>query len=90
MATFTDQTFTDETLHLDGNNYTGCTFTGCVLIYAGGPLEFRGNSLDGCKWLFGGPAANTLVLLSLMYRDEHLRAFTLDILNDIRQYTLKK
>ena len=45
-----------------------CSFQNCVLIYAGGPLNFNNNSLNGVKLEFVDAAARTVGLLSKFYQ----------------------
>ena len=51
------------TIQLDaGMTYVGCRFIGCALNFAGNPVAVRieGNTFEGCRWNFVGPAGNTI------------------------------
>ncbi|SDU48310.1 hypothetical protein [Stappia sp. ES.058] len=58
---------TGEDIVLDGGVFRDCRFNACRLHYDGGMLPvLTGCHFDDCSWLFGGPAANTLSILSAL------------------------
>ena len=66
MAVIRDQTLT-TTVSLDGNRYINCRFEGAELTYAGGPPpRFDQCQFDKAKFVFTGPAKNTVALLRTM------------------------
>ena len=58
MATFEDCSFKGTTVILDGNEYNKCMFKGCKIVVTRGNFSLRKSSFDGCKFEFGGEAAN--------------------------------
>jgi hypothetical protein len=61
--------FTGEDILLDGGVFRDCRFEACRLHYDGGTIPvLSGCHFADCGWLFGGPAANTLSMLSALNR----------------------
>ncbi|MFK5883029.1 MAG: hypothetical protein QM489_01665 [Candidatus Izemoplasma sp.] len=53
---------------LDNNGFTKCIFIDCQLVFSGnGPVELNNCSFTNVKWVFSGPAENTLKFLKAMY-----------------------
>lgn len=60
--------FKNDRIQLDDKKFERCTFRNCVVVYAGGPLIFSSNKLDGVTWEFEGPAGRTISLMSSFYQ----------------------
>ena len=58
MANFNECVFTNATVVLDGNEYIGCKFSHCRIVVTRGNFVLKNSSFDGCKFEFGGEAAN--------------------------------
>ena len=53
---------------LDNNSFTNCSFSNCELEFSGkGPVGMTGCEFNNVRWVFSGPAENTLNFLSAMY-----------------------
>lgn len=63
-----NQRFRNERVMLDNHHYIRCTFDDCDLVFTGtGQVGLTGNELNNCRWLFDGPAAQTLAFLKGLY-----------------------
>jgi len=64
-----DQEFVNLNISLDGGTFVGCTFQNCNLVYSGLlPATFDNCQFAACVWDFGGPAANTLAFMRMLYQ----------------------
>jgi hypothetical protein len=66
---YENKTFERETVNLDGNEFVGCHFIESRLILT----AFDGVTIDRCTitrcdWVLDGPAENTILYLSAIYR----------------------
>jgi hypothetical protein len=61
--------FSNQEVQLDELKFVNCTFVNCRMIYAGGNFHLEGCQIHSGSFVFAGPAANTLRVLALMYRD---------------------
>ena len=53
---------------LDNNEFVECEFIGCTMEYTGlGPVSLSGCTFENVKWVFSGPAQNTLQFLGAIY-----------------------
>ena len=64
MANFNECVFTNATVVLDGNEYIGCKFSHCRIVVTRGNFVLKNSSFDGCKFEFGGEAANIKELIA--------------------------
>ena len=59
--------FVNSRVILDNIEIQNCKFYRCELTYLGlGPLRFRGNHCESCRWTIGGPALATVEALRAM------------------------
>lgn len=64
----TSNSYNGGRVKLDNNSFTQCTFTDVELEYSGtGPVELNACNFNNVKWIFSGPAENTLKFLQAMY-----------------------
>lgn len=65
---YADKTYSDEQVRLDGNEYLNCKFKRVELIFSAiAPVGLIGCDFDGCRWVFNGPAQQTLEFMSAMH-----------------------
>ena len=61
------KTFTNERVTLDDNEFFNCKFNSCTLVYHGSaPPQLSDDSFHNVKFVFNGPAANTIAFLKAM------------------------
>lgn len=69
MTAFTNTTLTSR-VDLDGNTFTNVKFLGAELHYGGGvPPVFKNVSFSQTRFVFDGPAMNTVQFLRTMSTD---------------------
>ena len=60
-------TITGKTILLDFNTLESCDLVDCKLVYLGiGPVTLRSNNINGCIFVFDGPAASTVQFLNAL------------------------
>lgn len=65
---FQEQTFEDQRIDLDENEYIGCTISRCIVAYKGtGHTVLRMNKFNDPRWVFEGPAGQTIRFLRTLY-----------------------
>ncbi len=65
---FEGKKFFNSPIALDNNQFYECAFDSCVLVYRGGiPPNIAKCSFKNTFFGFSGPAANTLLLIAIMY-----------------------
>jgi len=61
--------FENSRLEVDGMVFERCKFKHCRLVFSAiDTVTFKECSFDSCDWVFDGPAENTLLYLSALYR----------------------
>jgi hypothetical protein len=61
--------FSNEDAYLDFQRFENCSFTDCkIIIHGSGPFDLENNNFVRCKFVFSGPAANTLQILTKLYQ----------------------
>jgi hypothetical protein len=70
MTRFVGKKFhASETTILEGGVFEDCTFSGGRMVYSGGDnVQLHGCKFVGGDLIFDGPARNTLLLLSELYK----------------------
>lgn len=71
MELVENRCFDGENVVLDDKEFRGCTLTGCVLEYSGRPLILSETVLQGCQYVFFGPARATVHFLQGIGLMEH-------------------
>ena len=60
--------FTRTRVPLDGQRFEDCTFDDCDIVYAAtGPVMLEGSTFNNCRYLFEGPAAETVKFMKALY-----------------------
>lgn len=78
MTEYTDQTVSGD-VTLDGGRFVNCQFSDAVLTYAGGkPPHIENCGFDRARFVFVGPAAQTLVFMRSMAPESTNMRFILD------------
>ncbi|MDQ6652280.1 MAG: hypothetical protein M3Y84_06015 [Acidobacteriota bacterium] len=67
MKIVSDHTFTNQEVQMDGTQFVRCVFKNCLLIYAGGVFTAMETDFNGSKWVFDGPAQNTINVFKALY-----------------------
>lgn len=78
------ETFGVERINVGGKRFVSCAFDGSELIVDGRPFDFESCSFKGQRFLFDGPAAQTLEILSAMYRDPPFRPLVDGVMEGIK------
>jgi hypothetical protein len=63
MERISNQTITDTTIRLDDYEFIDCEFVNCNLEYSGGFFILNGVRKVNCRYVFLGPAHNTVAFL---------------------------
>lgn len=61
------QTFINQEIHVENKQFVDCVFRGCTLVYNGGTPSFIRTGFFETRWVFDGPAQNTISLLKALY-----------------------
>lgn len=68
MITNKNNVYRNIQVKLYNNAYTNCLFEGCTMEYSGTrPVSMSGCSFNNVKWVFSGPAQNTLQFMRALY-----------------------
>lgn len=68
MVKFTNNKYQNSTVKIDNIHFIGCEFINCTLEYTGvGLVGIEGCTFDNVKWLFTGPARNTIDFMRALY-----------------------
>lgn len=61
-------TYKDMRVHMDNQQFSGCQFVNCELEYSGtGPVLMDKCHFENPKFVFTGPAQNTMQFLRTLY-----------------------
>src|SRR6266508_1854436 len=85
------RTFQGSSFDLAGMRFEDCHFIQCQFIYQGDPfVDFTNCTFKQCDWVVDGPAENTLVFLSKVYRGfgDEGRNLVESVFNSIRDGTV--
>lgn len=64
-----DEHYRRQIVYLDDTVFINCIFDDCKLIFTGrGRVSFDRCTFIFCQWVFDGPAENTLLFLSAIFR----------------------
>jgi len=87
---FEKREFRNERINLNGNEFDHCQFFGCEMVFNGvGAVGLTHNGFHECKWIFEGPAADTVGFMKALYamgaggRDLILQTFK-DVAPDLK------
>ncbi|MBP0943127.1 hypothetical protein V2K16_22885 [Pseudomonas alliivorans] len=84
-----DQSFGVEKVELGGKRFVHCRFDGTELIINGLPFSIEYCTFVGHRFTLSGPAAQTVVNLTSLYRDPPFRPAIDDLLESIKKDALK-
>lgn len=89
MAIYRGERFVNQQLKLSGNEFFNCEFVDCQLIFdASGPIKLDGCRFNSPRFLFDGPAADTLKFLSGIYNsggDGASKRYVEDVFDIVRK-----
>ena len=90
MKTITDKTYTNEEVQVDGIQFVKCVFKNCLLVYSGGTFSAIQTDFNASRWVFDGPAQNTISSLQALYHGAgaHGRSLVEGTFDNIRQNIL--
>src|SRR5215207_4163341 len=93
MQTIKDNVFTRSSIVVEGIRFVRCKFVECQIIYsAKDDVSFEDCSFVECTWTFDGPAEETLIFLSELYRGlgEQGRELVESVFESVRMGTVKQ
>lgn len=76
--------FVGKTVNLADAEFVDCDFTNCIIVVDGQPVELDGNIfIGGNRWLFDGPARETLKLIRWICRSSKADAMGESLIADL-------
>jgi len=76
MELIEGRTITGEQLAMDNKEFRHCTLIDCVLEYGGGDVVLDHTMLQGCRYVFFGPARGTVHFLQAVgLLDQNMQAW---------------
>ena len=63
MEIVSGQRIQGESILIDDKTFIACQIVDCILVYNGGPIAFQRTTLSRCRYVFTGPARQTLHFL---------------------------
>ncbi len=66
MRTIQNQTFENQIVDVDDTTILDCIFTDCILRYSGRSFTIGRSQLLRCRYVFFGPAEETVLFLQLV------------------------